>query len=263
MRHSGALLHSICGSRWICHASTVAEACALTEAGGSGIPRQRLSRRSLPLTVQSDLDIPLAQTHELPCSLGNGSSSDGTGSRPSAPRQGQAAPPSAACSSAPSSGPWPLLIRAKPMQQDPRVLPSAFGRLRRGPVVQASPAPHLRPALGWAAAPAAAAARGVATRPSPLCSSQERPGQSTSSSQPGALAPSGPSGHAAAPEGPHPVYNLPNAVSAARLLSGPVIGLWLLQGHYQAAVVALAISGVRRGARAPPRACACSGPMRC
>ncbi|EFJ51896.1 hypothetical protein VOLCADRAFT_103401 [Volvox carteri f. nagariensis] len=39
------------------------------------------------------------------------------------------------------------------------------------------------------------------------------------------------------------VYNLPNAVSAARLLSGPVIGYWLLQGHTEAAAVALAISG--------------------
>ncbi|GLC43188.1 hypothetical protein PLESTB_000852700 [Pleodorina starrii] len=39
------------------------------------------------------------------------------------------------------------------------------------------------------------------------------------------------------------VYNMPNAVSAARLLSGPVIGYWLLQGHYEAATVALAISG--------------------
>ncbi|GIL80764.1 hypothetical protein Vretimale_9133 [Volvox reticuliferus] len=39
------------------------------------------------------------------------------------------------------------------------------------------------------------------------------------------------------------VYNLPNAVSAARLVSGPVIGYWLLQGHYEAATIALAISG--------------------
>lgn len=41
------------------------------------------------------------------------------------------------------------------------------------------------------------------------------------------------------------VYNLPNAVSAARLLLGPVIGYWLLQGHHEAATVALAVAGVR------------------
>ncbi|GLI71026.1 hypothetical protein VaNZ11_016143 [Volvox africanus] len=39
------------------------------------------------------------------------------------------------------------------------------------------------------------------------------------------------------------VYNLPNAVSAARLVSGPLIGFWLLQGHYEAATIALGISG--------------------
>ncbi|KAG2427301.1 hypothetical protein HXX76_012497 [Chlamydomonas incerta] len=40
-----------------------------------------------------------------------------------------------------------------------------------------------------------------------------------------------------------PVYNLPNAVSVARLVSGPVIGYWLVQGHYEAATLALAVSG--------------------
>ncbi|KAG2484686.1 hypothetical protein HYH03_016515 [Edaphochlamys debaryana] len=43
--------------------------------------------------------------------------------------------------------------------------------------------------------------------------------------------------------GSHPVYNLPNAVSVARLVSGPIIGMWLLQGHYAAATVALLVSG--------------------
>lgn len=42
-----------------------------------------------------------------------------------------------------------------------------------------------------------------------------------------------------------PVYNLPNAVSVARLVSGPLIGYWLVQGHYEAATLALAVSGVR------------------
>eukprot|EP00198_Chlamydomonas_reinhardtii_P009736 XP_001699073.1 phosphatidylglycerophosphate synthase-like protein [Chlamydomonas reinhardtii] len=40
-----------------------------------------------------------------------------------------------------------------------------------------------------------------------------------------------------------PVYNLPNAVSVARLVSGPLIGYWLVQGHYEAATLALAVSG--------------------
>ncbi|GIL65817.1 hypothetical protein Vafri_19441 [Volvox africanus] len=45
------------------------------------------------------------------------------------------------------------------------------------------------------------------------------------------------------PTSPDAIYNLPNAVSAARLVSGPVIGFWLLQGHYEAATIALGISG--------------------
>ncbi|KAG2432329.1 hypothetical protein HYH02_013049 [Chlamydomonas schloesseri] len=48
---------------------------------------------------------------------------------------------------------------------------------------------------------------------------------------------------AAAATAADPVYNLPNAVSVARLVSGPVIGYWLVQGHYEAATLALAVSG--------------------
>lgn len=42
----------------------------------------------------------------------------------------------------------------------------------------------------------------------------------------------------------HPLFNAANAVSMARLASGPFIAAWLLEGHTQFAVVALALSGV-------------------
>ncbi|PNH04862.1 putative cardiolipin synthase 1 [Tetrabaena socialis] len=69
------------------------------------------------------------------------------------------------------------------------------------------------------------------------------PGSISSNSSSGSSNGSGSSPQAAASSSAHPVYNLPNAVSAARLVSGPVIAVWLLQGHYEAATVALAISG--------------------
>ena len=50
------------------------------------------------------------------------------------------------------------------------------------------------------------------------------------------------------------VYNVPNAVSMARLVSGPVIAYWMLQGQTELATVALLVSGVSScaGAQATP-----------
>lgn len=40
------------------------------------------------------------------------------------------------------------------------------------------------------------------------------------------------------------VLNVPNAISMARLLSGPVIASWIIAGEWQTALIALAISGM-------------------
>ena len=42
------------------------------------------------------------------------------------------------------------------------------------------------------------------------------------------------------------VLNVPNAISMARLLSGPVIAGWIIAGEWQTALLALAISGVEK-----------------
>lgn len=78
-----------------------------------------------------------------------------------------------------------------------------------------------------------------------LCHSAPPPKEEPTKPPAGAAA-STPAGAAAAAaaSAPHPVYNLPNLVSVARLVSGPVIGTWLYQGHFQVAMVALAVSGV-------------------
>ncbi len=41
----------------------------------------------------------------------------------------------------------------------------------------------------------------------------------------------------------HPLYNWPNAISVARLLSGPAIAGLILHGHWKTAFFSLAVSG--------------------
>lgn len=41
----------------------------------------------------------------------------------------------------------------------------------------------------------------------------------------------------------HPLYNWPNAISVARLVSGPAIAYLILQGHWKTAFFSLAVSG--------------------
>ncbi|KXZ43223.1 hypothetical protein GPECTOR_97g761 [Gonium pectorale] len=99
--------------------------------------------------------------------------------------------------------------------------------------------------------------RGLATCTALLCDVPGRPadalprgqgrapvadGKPAAENRPATPAPGGAPGSEASPAA-DPIYNLPNAVSLARLVSGPVIGVWLLQGHYQTATIALAISG--------------------
>lgn len=43
----------------------------------------------------------------------------------------------------------------------------------------------------------------------------------------------------------HPLWNWPNAISMARLVSGPGIGYLILQSQWQAAFIGLAVSGVQ------------------
>ncbi|GFR51357.1 hypothetical protein Agub_g13780 [Astrephomene gubernaculifera] len=114
--------------------------------------------------------------------------------------------------------------------------------------------PLLRPRPNTPAAVAAATAlqRSLSTSRAP-CDAPNSPSPSPSSQSSleqqqqqslgsGTSSPAAPK--AAAPAVPaDPIYNLPNAVSAARLVSGPVIAVWLLQGQYEVATVALAISG--------------------
>lgn len=72
-------------------------------------------------------------------------------------------------------------------------------------------------------------------------------GFSSSSSQPGDDSkPAGAAAASAAVSLPpyDPVYNMANAVSVARLVSGPFIAWWLLAGQTELAVAALLISGV-------------------
>ena len=42
------------------------------------------------------------------------------------------------------------------------------------------------------------------------------------------------------------VWNAPNAVSTARLVSGPIIAGWIIAGEWHTALIALAVSGIRR-----------------
>jgi hypothetical protein len=41
----------------------------------------------------------------------------------------------------------------------------------------------------------------------------------------------------------HPLYNWPNAISVARMMSGPAIACMILHGHWKTAFFSLTISG--------------------
>lgn len=48
------------------------------------------------------------------------------------------------------------------------------------------------------------------------------------------------------------LWNAPNAVSMARLLSGPFIAAWIFSGEWQTAFIALAVSGTQQTESAGP-----------